>query len=260
MKNNKRSVTFCGSSVHFHTFSLKAKSDLIYCILHFLPERKYWVLSLCVWLLEDMSFILVRNVVIMFISSAVSLCLYLVTAELSLFSQFVVVRWSHGRAEVSLAELVLSVFVVNPWKQLSETHSQLRIHVTAVLELFNISHDLHQQVVTQVICRGTCSLLEYFHFLQLYSYLTSFWRQILYFCTLLHLIDNFCYSLLADSMSRNTLLIHFFIGNLIKTATLKIRKMLNIISDNRSTHIQHIHTVKYMKNLPLPVLFNPTVH
>lgn len=112
MKNNKRSVTFCGSSVHFHMFSLKAKSDLIYCILHFLPERKYWVLSPCVWLLEDMSFILVRNVVIMFISSAVSLCLYLVTAELSLFSRrvarFVVVRWSHGRAEVSLAELVLS--------------------------------------------------------------------------------------------------------------------------------------------------------
>lgn len=98
MKNNKRSVTFCGSSVHFHTFSLKAKSDLIYCILHFLPERKYWVLSLCVWLLEEMSFILVRNVVIMFISSAVSLCLYLVTAELSLFSRrvarFVVWSWS----------------------------------------------------------------------------------------------------------------------------------------------------------------------
>lgn len=68
-------------------------------------------------------------------------------------------------------------------RKLSETHSQLRIHVTAVLELFNISHDLHQQVVTQVICRGTCSLLEYFQFLQLYSYFTSLWRQILYFCT-----------------------------------------------------------------------------
>lgn len=258
MKNNKRSVTFCGSSVHFHMFSLKAKSDLIYCILHFLPERKYWVLSLCVWLLEDMSFILVRDVVIMFISSALSL-----PGDgwiESIFSEGCQVcrRPLISRPSWSLSGWTGSVLFV--LRKLSETHSHFRIHVTAVLELFNISHDLHQQVVTQVICRGTCSLLEYFHFLQLYSYLTSFWRQILYFCTLLHLIDNFCYSLLADSMSRNTLLIHFFIGNLIKTATINIRKMLNIISDNRSTHIQHIHTCKYMKNLPLPVLFNPTVH
>lgn len=209
MKNNKRSVTFCGSSVHFHMFSLKAKSDLIYCILHFLPERKYWVLSLCVWLLEDMSFILVRNVVIMCISSALSL-----PGDgwiESIFSEGCQVcrRPLISRPSWSLSGWTGSVLFV--LRKLSETHSHFRIHVTAVLELFNISHDLHQQVVTQVICWGTCSFVIsiFCDFILLLNFTLEADIVLLYS---LHLFDNLCYSLFADSISNNTFWILFLLA------------------------------------------------